>query len=302
MSIPRTFLAVSVVAAATLAACAGQHTTTAGASAAPVTDAATAATIERTLAGDHRSAANRARDVYRHPKETLTFFGLRQDMTVLEVWPGGGGWYTEVLAPTLRDRGRYIAASWDPKAESKYVQDNLKAYAEKLASRPDLYGKATVVALQYPGEMNPVADGSVDMVLTFRNLHNWMSREAAESMLAAMFKALKPGGILAVEQHRSAEGLNADVTAPTGYVSESFVIHAAQAAGFVLEGRSELNANPKDDHDHPYGVWTLPPTRVSAPRQGVATDRPTPLTEAERAAFDAIGESDRMTLRFRKPA
>ena len=137
MSIPRTFLAVSVVAAATLAACAGQHITTAGASAAPVTDAATAATIERTLAGDHRSAANRARDVYRHPKETLTFFGLRQDMTVLEVWPGGGGWYTEVLAPTLRDRGRYIAASWDPKAESKYVQDNLKAYAEKLASRPD---------------------------------------------------------------------------------------------------------------------------------------------------------------------
>ena len=287
MSIPRTFLAVSVVAAATLAACAGQHTTTAGASAAPVTDAATAATIERTLAGDHRSAANRARDVYRHPKETLTFFGLRQDMTVLEVWPGGGGWYTEVLAPTLRDRGRYIAASWDPKAESKYVQDNLKAYAEKLASRPDLYGKATVVALQYPGEMNPVADGSVDMVLTFRNLHNWMSREAAESMLAAMFKALKPGGILGMVEHRAANQGPQDPRAKTGYVREDYAIALANAAGFELVGRSDVNSNPKDTKDYPEGVWSLPPTF----REG----------DVNRDRYAAIGESDRFTLRFRKP-
>ena len=287
MSIPRTFLAVSVVAAATLAACAGQHITTAGPSAAPVTDAATAATIERTLAGDHRSAANRARDVYRHPKETLTFFGLRQDMTVLEVWPGGGGWYTEVLAPTLRDRGRYIAASWDPKAESKYVQDNLKAYAEKLASRPDLYGKATVVALQYPGEMNPVADGSVDMVLTFRNLHNWMSREAAESMLAAMFKALKPGGILGMVEHRAANQGPQDPRAKTGYVREDYAIALANAAGFELVGRSDVNSNPKDTKNYPEGVWSLPPTF----REG----------DVNRDRYAAIGESDRFTLRFRKP-
>ena len=208
-------------------------------------------------------------------------------MTVLEVWPGGGGWYTEVLAPTLRDRGRYIAASWDPKAESKYVQDNLKAYAEKLASRPDLYGKATVVALQYPGEMNPVADGSVDMVLTFRNLHNWMSREAAESMLAAMFKALKPGGILGMVEHRAANQGPQDPRAKTGYVREDYAIALANAAGFELVGRSDVNSNPKDTKDYPEGVWSLPPTF----REG----------DVNRDRYAAIGESDRFTLRFRKP-
>jgi len=146
-----------------------------------------------------------------------------------------------------------------------------------------------------------VEDGTADMVVVARAFHNWHRAGRTEPYLAAFFKALKPGGVLAVEQHRSVDGLNPDVTAPTGYMPESHIIRAAQAAGFVLDGRSELNANPKDDRDHPYGVWTLPPVRTSAPRANNANDRPTPLTEAERAEYDAIGESDRMTLRFRKP-
>ncbi len=287
MSTSHTILAASVVTAMFLAGCAGQASTTAGATASPVTDAATAAAIDRALAGDHRADANRARDVYRHPKETLTFFGLRQEMTVMEVWPGGGGWYTEVLAPVLRDKGRYIAASWDPKSDSKYVQNNLKAYADKLASRPDLYGKATIVALQYPDEMNPVAEGSADMVLTFRNLHNWMSREAAEAMLAAMFKALKPGGILGMVEHRASDSVPQDPGAKSGYVREDYAIALAQGAGFELIGRSNVNANPKDTKDYPQGVWTLPPTY----REG----------ETNRERYAAIGESDRFSLRFRKP-
>jgi len=287
MSMPRTLLVASVVAAIIFSACAGQSATTARATAAPMTDAATTAALEKTLAGDHRSAANRARDVYRHPKETLTFFGLRQDMTLMEVWPGGGGWYTEVLAPVLRDHGRYIAASWDPKTDSKYTLDNIKAYADKLASRPDMYGKATVTALQYPNELKPVADGSVDMVLTFRNLHNWMSRDAAEPMLAAMFRALKPGGILGMVEHRASDSLPQDPHAKSGYVREDYAIALAEAAGFELIGRSNVNANPKDTKDYPEGVWSLPPTF----REG----------DVNRERYAAIGESDRFTLRFRKP-
>ena len=287
MSMSRNLLAASVVAATIMTACAGQQATTARATAAPVTDAATTALIERTLAGDHRSAANRARDVYRRPKETITFFGLRQGMTVMEVWPGGGGWYTEVLAPVLRDHGRYIAASWDPKTDSKYTLDNMKAFADKLASRPDMYGKATVTALQYPNELKPVPDGSVDMVLTFRNLHNWISREAAEPMLAAMFRALKPGGILGVVEHRASNNMPQDPRAKSGYVREDYAIALAEAAGFELIGRSNVNANPKDTKDYPQGVWSLPPTF----REG----------DVNRERYAAIGESDRFTLRFRKP-
>jgi predicted methyltransferase len=287
MSMPRIPIALTIVAAALLAACAGQRATTAGATAAPVTDAATIAALEKTLAGDHRSAANRARDIYRHPKETLTFFGLRQDMTVMEVWPGGGGWYTEVLAPVLRDHGRYIAASWDPNTDSKYTLDNIKAYADKLASRPDMYGKATVTALQYPNELKPVPDRSVDMVLTFRNLHNWMSRDAAQPMLAAMFRALKPGGILGMVEHRASDNVLQDPYAKSGYVREDYAIALATAAGFELIGRSNINANPKDTKDYPEGVWSLPPTY----REG----------DVNREHYAAIGESDRFTLRFRKP-
>lgn len=275
-----------VAGASLLAGCGGQPVA-AAAAASPESDAATLAAIDRVLAGDHRAAANRARDAWRHPKETLAFLGFRQDMTVMEVWPGGGGWYTEILAPVLRDHGRYIAASWDPKSDSKYVQENMKLYAAKLAARPDLYDRVTIAALQDPNELQPVPPGSVDMVLTFRNLHNWMSREAADSMLAAMYAALKPGGIMGVVEHRGSPDQPQDPLAKSGYVRTDYAIALAEKAGFELAGQSEINANPRDTRDHPNGVWSLPPSF----RGG----------DADRDRFAAIGESDRFTLRFRKP-
>jgi predicted methyltransferase len=253
----------------------------------PATDSATAATLDRVLAADHRSDANRARDQWRHPKETLTFFGLRQDMTVMEIWPGGGGWYLEVLAPTLREHGRYIAASWDPKSESKYVQENSKKLADKLAARPDLYDRVRMTALQAPNALTPVPDGSVDMVLTFRNVHNWMGNDVAEAMFKAMFAALKPGGILGVVEHRARNDAPQDPKAKSGYVRTDYAIALAGKAGFELVGESDVNANPKDSADHPNGVWSLPPGL----RGG----------DVDRDKFVAIGESDRFTLKFRKP-
>jgi len=222
--------------------------------------------LQAAIGSDARPATDVARDVYRHPYETLIFWGLTPGVSIVEIEPGRAGWWSAILRP-------YAAAT-----------------------------AGTYTAVNRPLESMGVAEGSADLIVVARAFHNWQRAGRTAPYLEAFFKTLKPGGILAVEQHRADEGLNAAVTAPTGYVSESYVIRAAQAAGFVLEARSELNANPADDHDHPYGVWSLPPTRVSAPREGVATDRPTPLTEAERAALDAIGESDRMTLRFRKPA
>lgn len=224
------------------------------------------AALQAAIASDTRAAADVARDVYRHPFEALTFWGLNPGSTVVEIEPGRAGWWSAILEP----------------------------YAEATGG--------TYVAVNRPLESMGVADGTADLVLVARAFHNWHRSGRTGPYLEAFFKALKPGGVLAVEQHRGAEGLNADDTAPYGYVSESHVIHAARAAGFVLDARSELNANPGDDHDHPFGVWTLPPTRVSAPRANSTTDRATPLTAEERAAFDAVGESDRMTLRFRKPA
>lgn len=223
------------------------------------------AQLQAAIGSDTRPAADVARDAFRRPYETLTFWGLTPGMNIVEIQPGRGGWWSAILQP-------YAAATG-----------------------------GTYTAVNNPRDGMGVADGSADLIVVARAFHNWERAGRTGLYLESFFKALKPGGILAVEQHRAVEGTNAAVTAPTGYVSESYVIQAAQAAGFVLEARSELNANPLDDHDHPYGVWSLPPTRVSAPREGVASDRPTPLTEQERAALDAIGESDRMTLRLRKP-
>ena len=219
--------------------------------------------LQAAVASPSRPAADVARDVFRRPFETLTFWGLTPGSTIVEIEPGRAGWWRNILEPYAATTG------------------------------------GTYVAVNRPLEGMGVADGTADMVVVARAFHNWHRADRTGPYLAAFFKALKPGGVLAVEQHRAIDGLNPDQTAPTGYVPESHVIHAAQAAGFVLDARSELNANPDDDRDHPYGVWTLPPTRVSAPREGNPIDRPTPLTEAERAAVDAVGESDRMTLRFR---
>ncbi|HWN06632.1 MAG TPA: methyltransferase domain-containing protein [Steroidobacteraceae bacterium] len=253
----------------------------------PVTDAETLATLDKVLAGDHRSDENCARDKYRHPKETLQFFGFRQDMAVMEVSPGGGGWYTEVLAPTLREKGTYIAAGWDPNATSEYAKKNSKKYADKLASRPELYDRAKVTALQAPNALKPVPDGSVDMVLTFRNIHGWMGDDAADAMFKAMYAALKPGGILGVAEHRAKADKPQDPKAESGYVREDYAIAMIEKAGFKLIGKSDVNANPKDTADHPKGVWTLPPTLQGG--------------DVDRDKYLAIGESDRFTLRFRKP-
>jgi predicted methyltransferase len=253
----------------------------------PVTDTATLATLDKVMAGEHRSAENRARDSYRHPKDTLKFFGFRQDMAVMEVSPGGGGWYTEILAPSLRDNGTYYAAGWDPNATSEYAKTNSKKYADKLASRPDVYGKAKVTALQAPNALKPVPDGTVDMVLTFRNIHGWMGNGSVDAMFKAMYDALKPGGILGVVEHRAKTDKPQDPKAESGYVREDYAIELIEKAGFKLIGKSEINANPKDTADHPEGVWTLPPTLR--------------LGEKDRDKYLAIGESDRFTLRFRKP-
>ena len=281
MSLTHRLSRTALAAVACLAACA------AVASEPPVTDAATLATLDKVLAGTHRSEPNKARDAWRHPKETLAFFGLRQDMTVLEVWPGGGGWYTEVLAPVLREHGHYIAAGQDPKSESKYTQDNLKKFADKLAGHPEVYDRAKVTALQAPNALHPVPDGSVDMVLTFRNVHNWMGGGNADAMFKAMYAALKPGGILGVEEHRAKNSGPQDPKADSGYVRTDYLVALAEKAGFKLIGESEVNANPKDTADHPNGVWSLPPTFKGG--------------DADRDKFAAIGESDRQTLRFRKP-
>jgi predicted methyltransferase len=247
----------------------------------------TGAAIDRVLAGDHRPVANRARDVHRHPRETLLFFGLRPDMTVVEVWPGGG-WYTEILAPVLRDRGKYYAAHFhvDEKSPS-YMGPARESYMKLLASRPQIYDRVTVTALNAPLQTGIAPRGSADLVLTFRNVHNWTAAKNDAAMFKAFFDALKPGGVLGVVEHRANEGAALDQMIKTGYMTEDYVIGLAAKAGFKLVARSEINANPKDTKDHARGVWTLPPTF----RMG----------DQDRDKYLAIGESDRMTLKFVKP-
>jgi predicted methyltransferase len=249
-------------------------------------DAATASAIEQVLAGPHRSAANRARDQYRHPLDTLLFFGIKPGMSVVEVWPGAGGWYTEILAPLLATNGKLYAAQMPAAPGNEFVTSGLKAFSDKLAARPDLYGKVAVTALG-PGIDAIAPAGSVDMVVTFRNLHNWMNLGFAPEAITAMFKALKPGGILGIVEHRGVPGKPQDPRATTGYVGEEYAIGLIKAAGFELVARSEINANPKDTKDYEQGVWTLPPDYR--------------LGNRDRARYEAIGESDRFTLRFRKP-
>ena len=250
-------------------------------------EAQTAAAIDKALAGAHRSDANRARDQYRHPKETLLFFGLRPDMTVVEVSPGAG-WYSEVIAPVLAGKGRYIAAHNNPQG-SPNAQRQRAAFVEKLKSNPDLYGAAAVTSFGKGFETNLAAPGSADMVLTFRNVHNWQMAGFAPEAFRAFYTALKPGGILGVVDHRLPEDREeTEATRRSGYMKQSEVIRLAEAAGFRLVGSSEVNANPKDTADYPKGVWTLPPNFT--------------LGDTDRAKYAAIGESDRMTLKFVKPA
>ncbi|MEE9282009.1 MAG: methyltransferase [Myxococcota bacterium] len=236
------------------------------------------------LAGAHRSAENRARDVYRHPIETLRFLGVEPDMTVVEVSPGGG-WYTEVLAPYVRAEGLLYAAGADPDSPSEYAQRSVKRFAEKLAAYPEVYDRTVVTALARGKAIAP--PGSADAVLTFRNVHNWLAAGSAEGVFQAMFVALKPGGILGVVEHRGDLAVEQDPKAPSGYVRQDFVIELAESVGFEFVEAAEINANPNDTRDYEKGVWTLPPSYR--------------LKEVDREKYAAIGESDRMTLKFSKP-
>lgn len=252
----------------------------------PSTRQATAQALDNILADPHRPQADRARDRYRHPKDTLLFFGIRPEMSVLEVWPEPG-WYTDIIAPLVRDRGKYYGAVMAPDPASQYVSARLEAYRNKLASDPTLYGNASIVTFPTNGG-DVVPPGSVDMVVTFRNMHNWMARGTAPQVFATIFKALKPGGVLGVTDHRGNPAVAQDPKAKSGYVNEEYAIQLIEAQGFKLVGSSEVNGNPKDTKDYEQGVWTLPPVYR--------------LGDKDREKYAAIGESDRFTLKFVKPA
>ncbi|MBL8297502.1 MAG: class I SAM-dependent methyltransferase [Rhodanobacteraceae bacterium] len=255
--------------------------------------AAAAATVDfdQVLAGSWRSDANKARDVYRHPRETLTFFGLKPNMTVVEITPGGG-WFTEILAPLLKGQGKLSAALVDATTVEKegtrnYLIKSNTAYREKLAADAERYGAVDV--REFPMSA-PVlgAPASADMVLTFRNVHNFMMWNTDKALFKAAFDVLKPGGVLGVTDHRAAAGADLEKIKKSGYITEDYVIQLATDAGFQLQEKSEINANPKDTKDYEGGVWTLPPTLG--------------LGDKDKDKYLAIGESDRMTLKFVKPA
>lgn len=239
--------------------------------------------LRAVVTGPQRSAANRARDEYRHPVETLTFFGLQPTMTVVEITPSGG-WYTEILAPFLRDRGHYIAAG--EFLANKPASASAAKFMAKLAADPGSYAnvKFGSFAKQYYA-IAPV--GSADMVVTFRNIHNFYIGGYAPEAFKAFYTALKPGGVLGIEEHRLPEDQPDAMQQSSGYMKVSTVKALAAAAGFRFVAASDVNANPRDTHDYPKGVWTLPPTYEEGDR--------------DRAKYAAIGESDRMTLKFVKP-
>jgi predicted methyltransferase len=249
-------------------------------------DAATDAKLQQSLAGAQRTDKEKARDVYRHPRETLGFFGLRDDMTVVEIDPGGG-WYTAVLAPVLRDRGKLVVAGGDPggdpKSEGTKFAQTLQA---RFQATPGVFDKVQYVVMSGFSFGPPE---SADMVVTFRNFHNWVGDPVMDKVLSASFAVLKHGGVLGLTDHRAKPGTapDAKVIGDSGYAPEDYVVATLEKAGFKLAARSEVNANPKDTKDYPKGVWTLPPTYE--------------LGDVDHAKYEAIGESDRMTLRFVKP-
>ncbi|MEM1414350.1 MAG: methyltransferase [Myxococcota bacterium] len=240
--------------------------------------------IDAILAADFRPEEERARDVYRHPAETLAFFGVAPGKDVLELWPGRG-WYTKILAPLLHDAGSLVVATTDPSVAGYRGERDSEMHA-LWAADPAMYGNMETVILDPPGHTNLGEPESVDVVLTFRNTHNWLGDGTQEAVYAAAFRVLRPGGVLGVVQHRDAD--DAEPNPERGYLPTGFVVETATAAGFVLDEASEINANASDPKDHEGGVWALPP----ALRHG----------EEGAERYRAIGESDRMTLRFLKPA
>ena len=243
--------------------------------------------LDTVMQGTHRAEANRLRDQYRHPKETLLFFGLRPDMTVVEISPANG-WYTEIIAPLLKKQGRcYAAVPALTDDMPRAMKDRDAAYRQMLKNTPELYGEPTITS--YDTSVPVFApEGVADLVLTFRNVHNWAKAGYAQSMFKGFYQTLKSGGVLGVVEHRAKPGLSLPKQIESGYMTEQFVIEAATTAGFKLDLRSEINSNPLDTKDHPGGVWNLPPNL-----RGVS--------EGDKPKYRSIGESDRMTLRFVKP-
>ncbi|MDB5917799.1 MAG: methyltransferase [Massilia sp.] len=239
--------------------------------------------LKAAIAGSHRSTANVARDSARHPYETLSFFGIAPTMTVVELTPEGG-WYTEILAPYLRDKGVLIGAGEAIKPENRYGT----MFMKKLNSNP-VFDKVRIGVFEPPAAYAIAPANSVDMVLTFRNFHNWveLGDDKMQVMLKSIYTVLKPGGVFGVVDHRLPASMKQDAKASSGYVHEAYVIKQVEAAGFKLAAKSEINANPKDKANHKRGVWSLPPTLAD---KGGDTN-----------AYVAIGESDRMTLKFVKP-
>ncbi len=240
--------------------------------------------LEAALKGPQRTPAMAARDGVRHPLDELEFFGLRPNQTVVEIWPAGGYW-TEILAPYLHDRGTYYVALV-PDGANPHITEANGAFRKKLAGDPATYGKVKLSV--FSNERDEIAPpGSADLVVTFRNLHNWMDGNYADRAFADFYKALKPGGILGIEDHRGKPNKPQDPTASDGYVRQDYAVELAKKAGFEFVGASEINANPKDTGDWPKGVWTLPPTYA--------------LGDKDRAVYAAVGEADSFVLKFRKP-
>jgi predicted methyltransferase len=243
--------------------------------------------LQSMIASPKRTAAFSARDSWRHPYETLTFFGIRPASTVVEISPGGG-WYTEILAPYLRGQGQLILAADDPESVKPEAVKSLSRLKAKLAAQPDVYDKVVLRVFAPPDKLQYATPGSVDLVLTFRNVHNWMDGGDAgvRAVFQSAYRALKPGGVLGVVEHRLPEVRAQDATASSGYVHPSYVVEMAQSVGFTLEASAEFNSNPKDMADHVGGVWALPPSYVNK--------------DVDHEKFQSIGESDRMTLKFVK--
>lgn len=241
--------------------------------------------IENAVAAKHRAEKNSARDQYRNPIETLEFFELAENQTVVEIWPGGG-WYAEILAPYLMDKGQYYAAHFDINAGIDFFTRYQQKFAKKMQDQPKIYGGAKLTAFYPPNKVNTIK-GTADRVLTFRNVHNWMKSGFAQEAFNEFYSMLKPGGLLGVVEHRAKPGTDLETMIKSGYVTELKVIEFAEKAGFKLLVTSEINSNAKDTANHPKGVWTLPPRLA--------------LGDEKREHYVAIGESDRMTLKFVKP-
>ena len=273
-SLMRLSTACLLLCALGLAACAG-----------PGTRADTAASIDEVLANPLRPQADRARDIWRHPRQTLLFFGLRRNATVIEIDPGTG-WYLQVLAPLLHDQGRYIAALPPVSSEQRGATRERERLESVIAARPQVFNRIERAPFN-PGKQPIVTANSVDLVVSFRSLHGWMADDTAAAALRDMYSALKPGGVLGIVDHRGNSQVTQDPRAKSGYVNEAYAIRLIEAAGFKLVATAEINANARDTRDHPRGVWNLPPTLIDG--------------DKDRERYLTIGESDRFTLKFVKP-